>query len=136
MGLVSKWLPLAIETRLAKGANMPYPTPEPIGNTLSIDGKAHYPQSVKDNIDKWIEQISKRLSGLQQNRKESEIPPEYRTAPTTKARLVKCWGGDMTVTKLRNMIKNGHVRCVEHSRQTYTFDKRNFPDYVSMALEE
>lgn len=62
MGLISKWLPLAIETRLAKGIKMPYLKNETIGNTFSLDGKAYYPESFKDNVNKWIDKTEKLLS--------------------------------------------------------------------------
>ena len=64
------------------------------------------------------------------------IPPEFKTSPTTLTRLVDLWGGDMTLSKLRGIIKNKRIRFNRLNRQTYIFDTRDLPISVINGLKE
>lgn len=136
MGLVSKWLPLAIETRLAKGAKLPYPESQSFPNTLSDGCKAPYPQSVKDNIEKWISKIEKLINNVAEKNDSFEIPPEHKSPPVTLSKLSDYWGGDMTPFKLRGILKNNRLRYNKLNRQTYEFDLRDLPKQAVQKLKQ
>jgi len=59
-----------------------------------------------------------------------EIPTDRRSSPLSLTRMAQYWGGEITVKKLRSMIKLGRLKVIQINRQTFIFDTQYLPTEV------
>jgi len=97
---------------------------------------------LRQGIDReWREAIA--LTGVGGDKEDAlqnstTIPAQYRTKVMTKKNAAKLLGRpnpDSGVKWLNDCIKDGTISCEEINRQTFVFDKREFPKETQPSLK-
>jgi hypothetical protein len=77
----------------------------------------------------WLE----RRTATRQPDNNDTIPAEFRSKPLSKKKAAQLLGKpneDSGVKWLNACIKDGTIRCEDHTRQSFVFDLRQFPESV------
>jgi hypothetical protein len=99
-------------------------------------GEAQVPES--ERIHRYIASLDELIRDeLNDMAPRAKVPPEERTRPLTRqeaAKYLRLGEGKVAVEVLRQMIKEGTIRCESISRERHFFSKRDFPPDVRDQL--